>query len=342
MEHIRIAANLADGPSTTGFEDIHLINHSVPGLSLENIDLSCCFFSKPLSYPLLINAITGGTPEAARINRSLAALASRYGLAMAVGSQTAAIQDPGLCDTFTVVRKQNPQGIVLANVGATSPVQQALEAVEMIQADGLQLHFNVPQELAMSEGDRDFTKVLDNVVQLAEKCPVPIIAKEVGFGLSREAVHILYQAGIRYFDIGGKGGTNFAAIEDERSGLFNHEFDSWGIPTAISLAELLSLELNLTLIASGGMRSALDAVKALAMGAKLVGVAAPMLRILINHDEAALDEYLHGYLYRLQAGLLMTGSANLVELQQKPVVILGRTAQWLAARGIDANSWARR
>lgn len=309
---------------------------------MANIDLSSDFLSKKLAYPLIINAITGGTDEARRINRSLAMLTRKYGLAMAVGSQTLAIHDPALRHTFSVVREENPHGVILANVSALSPVDEALQAVDMVQADGLQLHFNVAQELAMPEGDRDFAGVIDNIARLVEQSPVPVIAKEVGFGFSREAAEKLCEAGVRNFDIGGKGGTNFVAIEDQRQGLFAHEFDDWGIPTAVSLAELLTLEYPVHLTATGGIRTALDGVKALAMGAQLIGMAGSLLKILVNDGETALEKYLNGYLYRLKAGMLLTGAVSLEKLQQKPVIILGETASWLTARGIDINRWARR
>ncbi|HOQ09885.1 MAG TPA: type 2 isopentenyl-diphosphate Delta-isomerase [Syntrophomonadaceae bacterium] len=341
-DHIRIASRLEDGPSTNGFEDISLLNDSVPELSLADIDLSCEFLSKNLTHPLIINAITGGTDEARRINRSLAALTRKYGLAMAVGSQTLAIHEPSLRPTFSVVREENPDGVILANVSALSPIDEALQAVEMVKADGLQLHFNVAQELAMPEGDRDFRGVLDNVARLVKESPVPVIAKEVGFGFSREAAEKLLTAGIQHFDIGGKGGTNFVAIEDQRQGLFAHEFDDWGIPTAVSLAELLTLEKHVHLTATGGIRTALDGVKALAMGAHLIGMAGPLLKLLINEGESALENYLQGFLYRLKAGVLLAGANSIEKLQQKPVIISGKTAHWLSARGIDINRWARR
>jgi len=261
---------------------------------------------------------------------------------MAVGSQTLAIHEPSLRPTFSVVREENPDGVILANVSALSPIDEALQAVEMVKADGLQLHFNVAQELAMPEGDRDFRGVLDNVARLVKESPVPVIAKEVGFGFSREAAEKLLTAGIQHFDIGGKGGTNFVAIEDQRQGLFAHEFDDWGIPTAVSLAELLTLEKHVHLTATGGIRTALDGVKALAMGAHLIGMAGPLLKLLINEGESALENYLQGFLYRLKAGVLLAGANSIEKLQQKPVIISGKTAHWLSARGIDINRWARR
>jgi isopentenyl-diphosphate delta-isomerase len=151
---------------------------------LDEISLETEFLGKTLSCPILINALTGGTEQARRINFNLSLLAEKYGLAMAVGSQTVAIEDPGLRDTFRVARRNHPEGVIVANLSASSSVREALEAVEMIDADGLQLHFNVPQELAMGEGDRNFRGIIENVGQIVDSCPVPVIAKEVGFGFS--------------------------------------------------------------------------------------------------------------------------------------------------------------
>ncbi len=340
-EHLLLAQQLPDGPRSSGLEHIHLLNDSVPELDLEEIDLGSIFLGKKLKFPLLINAITGGTRQAAQINQALSALAARQQIAMAVGSQTIAIEDPGLRYTFALVREANPEGIILANVSAASGVKEALEAVEMIKADGLQLHFNIPQELAMPEGDRSFKGILKQVEKIKENCPVPIIAKEVGFGFSRESIERIYQTGVKIFDIGGQGGTNFVSIEDQRRGMFGSELDGWGIPTAVSLIEALSLELPVKIIASGGIRSALGAAKALALGADMVGMAGSLLKILLNQGPVKLEQEMEALLYRLKAVFLMTGARNLEELQEKPLIILNETAQWIESRGID-NKWSRR
>jgi isopentenyl-diphosphate delta-isomerase len=168
-EHLLLAQHLPDGPGSSGFENINLIHDSVPELDLEEIDLGYIFLGKKIKFPLLINAITGGTQQAAQVNQALSTLAARQGIAMAVGSQTIAIEDPGLKYTFALVREANPDGIVLANISAASGVKEAIAAVEMIKADGLQLHFNIPQELAMPEGDRSFKGILKQVLDSA--CP---------------------------------------------------------------------------------------------------------------------------------------------------------------------------
>lgn len=340
-DHIHIADQSQDGPALTGFQDIHLIHQAIPQLDLEELDLSQLLFGKKLQYPVIINAMTGGTPLASQINGDLASVASHHGLAMAVGSQAIALDDPILADTFRVVRKLNPHGLVFANVSAITPAENALEAVHMIDADALQVHLNVPQELAMHEGERHFRSTIENIHRIAEICPVPVIAKEVGFGISRESLQLLYDAGIRVFDNSGQGGTNFIVIEDRRQGCFCRELDDWGMPTAVSLAEIISMGLPIQVIASGGIRTALDAAKALAIGADAVGMAGPLLKVVLHQGTGALVEYMEQWLYRLKAAFLMTGSADLASIRRKPVIILEKTAQWLQTRGIDPHLWAR-
>lgn len=318
----------------SGFADIRILHDTVPELDLKDIDPGIDFLGKRLSCPIIINAITGGSDLGRRINRDLASLASKHGLGMAVGSQTIALDEPGWRDSFVITREINPGGVIIANLGANAPLSRAREAVAMIQADALQIHLNVPQELAMLEGDRSFKGILANVENLAVDLEVPVIAKEVGFGISRESAARIYAAGVRILDIGGSGGTNFIRIEDSRDGLFNGELDSWGIPTAASLAEVLSLKLPLEVIASGGIRSAHDMVKAMAMGANLCGIAGWFLKVLLEQGKNELDKTLGDFIYRIKALMLMCGARNWTELKQKPVVILGETASWMQFRDI--------
>jgi len=309
---------------------------------MDEIDLSCRFSDKELRYPLLINALTGGTDQARRINQGLAELAGHYGLAMAVGSQTIALQDPGLRDSFRVVRQANPTGFVIANLGANSTISEALAAVQMIDADALQLHFNIPQELAMQEGDRAFKGVRERVRAIAAECPVPVIAKEVGFGLSRESVKVLYDCGVRYFDTGGSGGTNFISIENQRYASWTNDLLDWGIPSAASLGEICSLDLPITVIASGGIRTALDAVRAMAMGADMVGMAGPLLKIFLREGIDKLELWMEHFLFALKSVFLMNAAKNLQDIKKQPLIITGTTAEWLRVRGIDPGRWSNR
>ena len=309
---------------------------------MDDIDLSTVISGRRLKAPLLVNAMTGGIPEAREINRTLAELAAEFGLGIAVGSQLIGLKEEACLESFQIVREVNPNGLVLANVSASTEVSLAVQAVDMIQADGLQVHLNVPQELAMTEGDRKFKGIVDNIRELVVRLPVPVIAKEVGFGISREVAEKLAEAGVKCLDIGGRGGTNFVAIENERGGLFDEEMTLWGIPTAVSLIEVLSLNRDVRVIASGGLYTPLQAAKALSIGADLVGMAGVLLKVLQRDGKEDLRHWMDTYLYRLKAILLMTGSKKIEELRNCPAVITGRTRQWLQARGIDVSPWARR
>ncbi|MGE5415187.1 MAG: type 2 isopentenyl-diphosphate Delta-isomerase [Acidobacteriota bacterium] len=337
MDHINIALDLAGNLQASGLEDVQLIHQSIPGLDLEKIDLRCSFLGKHLAMPVLINAITGGVDQALEINRDLALVAGRMGIAMAVGSQTIGLEDASVKSSFKVVRDVNPEGLILANVSANTPPDQAFKAVEMIDADGLQLHLNVPQELAMPEGDRNFRGVIDNIAQIVLHSPVPVIAKEVGFGLSRESAAKLYDAGVRFLDVGGRGGTGFIAIEQARGGLLSNDFLDWGIPTAASIAEVRSTGLPVTLVASGGIRSGLSGAKAMALGADLLGMAGHLLKAWATGGTSALEAQLTSFAYELKCSLLMTGISSLNDLKQVPVVIGGNTARWLECRDIDLD-----
>jgi len=347
LDHIEYALRQGRPETTSGFEDIRLLNDSLPGFSLGDVDPACVFMGKKLAAPLLINAITGGHPAATVINKSLARAARQTGVAMAVGSQTAGLEDPGLRHTYEVARQENPDGVLLANLSAGAPPEQAAAVVEMISADGLQLYLNVPQELAMREGDRDFHGVIDNIREVTSSLSVPVIVKEVGFGLSRETISAVYDAGVRHVDVGGQGGTNFIDIEDMRSGEESGKgVRNWGIPTAAGLLEGLSLELPVFIIASGGLETGLDVAKALALGAGMAGMAKIFLKELTDKSGEGLEKGLinkiSGIINELRLVMLMSGAKNLERLAAKPVLVTGRVAEWMTRRGIDIDRYARR
>ena len=317
-----------------------LVHNSLPQLNWNEVDTGCTFLGKKLRGPLLINAMTGGHPQLENINFSLARAAALTGVAMAVGSQRAAMETPAARRSFEVVREANPDGVILANLGADCTVDEAREAVKMIGADGLQLHLNVPQELAMAEGDRNFKGILRNIEGLAQQLEVPLIVKEVGFGMSRESVACLHASGIDYIDIGGAGGTDFMAIEETRCGK-KLNWD-WGIPTAISLLEGLSVHSKGCLIASGGIDHALDCIKALTLGCSLVGMARPLLRVLMDASDKGLVGYLEDLIQNMHRIMLILGSQKIEDLKKVPALISGKSYHWLTLRGIDAHAYARR
>ncbi len=342
-EHIEYALKNAPLPMENGFKDLRLVYEALPGLDLDEVDTTSYFLNKKLTAPLLINAMTGGHPEVKHINRSLARCAARTGIAMAVGSQMAGLEDPGVRDTYKVARDENPDGVLLANLSALATPDMAMEAVAMIEADSLQLHLNVAQELAMADGDRNFSHTLANIESIVRQSPVPVIIKEVGFGLSRETIRKIHAAGVKYIDVGGKGGTDFNRIEGMRSGRAGDKnFPNIGITTACSLLEALSLNLSLSITASGGFTGRVDVACALALGAGLVGMAGHFLQVLSAGSEQGLIERVESIKAELQRIMLMTGAGNLKELTGKPVIITGFTAEWLQRRGVDITCYARR
>jgi isopentenyl-diphosphate delta-isomerase len=341
--HLEHALCEGTGPKPAGWCDVELVHQALVKGNVTNVDTSINLLGKTINFPLIINAMTGGAPGLERINEALARVAKETGIALAVGSQTAAVYNPGVRHTYEVVRKVYPEGLILANVGALVKPEYAKEAVEMIEADALQIHLNVVQELVMKEGDRDFSSLYENVVKIKEAVDVPVILKEVGFGISRETAKELYQLGFTVLDLGGAGGTNFAAIELARHPQEHLDYlRFWGLPTAISLLEVNSLDLPFTVIASGGIHNALDIIKALALGAKAAGMAGVLLKIYDRCGEKALLDFLNSMQKEIQYLMLLTGAGKMEDIASIPVVITGYTQNWLTQRGIDTKKYDQR
>lgn len=344
LEHIAYSLKLSDGPGTTGLEDLVLVHNCLPELDLADIDLRTSVAGLAFPCPVYLNALTGGARDVTEINRQLARAARACAIPMAVGSQAAALEDAAVRESFRVVRDEYPEGILLANIGGGATVPEACAAVEMIKADALQIHLNVAQELAMREGDRTFRGYAENIGTIAAQAGVPVLAKEVGFGMAGEQATQLLQLGVAAIDVGGSGGTNFACIETARITDTTPSFlGFWGIPTAVSLIEVVTAVAGKTdVLASGGLRSALDLAKALSLGAKAVGIAAPCLQLLQHRGLEALIAYLTNLKFELRCIMLLTGAASVAELQRKPLIIRGSTEQWLKKRGIDTSCFAHR
>ena len=350
VDHLNAAALQVEGLSESGLDDVVLVHNCLPEVDLSEVRLDTCLCGYDLRSPVIIDAITGGAEESERVNAILAQAARKWGMAMAVGSQTTAIEegDVGARKTFQVVRRENPNGIVMANVGASVPPDWAVRAIEMIQANILQLHLNAAHELAMKEGERRFSGILRRIEEIVRRVEVPVMVKEVGFGIAREQAALLASTGIRSINIGGKGGTNFVAIEAMRSDeLPSRSALEWGIPTCVSLVEVvMSVGSSLDIVASGGFRSGLDVAKGLALGAVAVGIAGLFVRLIVNADDDEATELLDETLGRIDRDLrrvmLLCGACETGQLRKHPVVILGRTAEWLRARNIDVSWFANR
>jgi isopentenyl-diphosphate Delta-isomerase len=341
-DHIQYALETGQ-KRLTGFDDIKFVHQSLPNTNLALIKLQTKIGGLSLSSPIFINAMTGGGGEKTyRINRELAIAARETGSVIAVGSQMAALKEPAERRTYQVIREMHPDGIVLANLGSEATVDQALAAVDMIEASGIQIHLNVIQELTMPEGDRNFQGALQRIMEIEQRLGIPVIVKEVGFGISTETASKLASSGIRNIDIGGFGGTNFAAIENRRRERMLPFFENWGIPTAASLIECKAAEPGISVIASGGIQNSAEIVKALSLGADATALAGYLLKVLLENGTESLIEEIQ--LIKTEISMIMAavGASSIEELRDVPLVISGDTYHWLEQRGIDTTTFSQR
>jgi isopentenyl-diphosphate delta-isomerase len=341
-DHIRLALQNRQNRSIV-FDDIKFIHQSLPNINVSDVRLNYLIGELSLSSPIFINAMTGGGGEKTyQINKQLAIAAKHTGVAMAVGSQMSAIKDKLERYTYEIVRKENPNGIVIANLGSEATIENAKLAIDMIGANALQIHLNVIQELTMPEGDRDFTDSLNRIEKISRGVDVPVIVKEVGFGMSRETVESLFSAGAAFIDVGGSGGTNFAEIENKRREQSLPFFNNWGIPTPISILEASSVSNGMPIIGSGGFSSSLDIAKGIAIGAGAIGLAGFFLQILVEEGLDVLVEEINTLHMELTMIMTALGAKSISDLKNAPVIISGETYHWLTQRGIDTKQFSQR
>ncbi|MFA7412221.1 MAG: type 2 isopentenyl-diphosphate Delta-isomerase [Tissierellaceae bacterium] len=311
----------------TLLEDVFLEHNSLPELSIDDIDTRVKFLGKTADYPIIINAMTGGTDFSQEINRELSLIAKAFNIPMAVGSQTIALCEGDECrDSFQIVRENlGEDGIVIANLSARAGLEDVNIALNMINADAIQLHLNPAQEIVMFEGDRDFRGILENIENIVKKVDRPVIIKEVGFGISKDVAGKLYDIGVRNIDISGSGGTNFIEIENIRSKEIDlSDIFSWGIPTALSLIKARELPDDLLLIGSGGIRTSMDIVKALAIGGDLVGISGEILSYLLHGGYENARDYLDATIHKMKILMLLLGRKNIEELKATEYKLTGR------------------
>ena len=315
----------------TLFNDVFLEHNSLPDIDFDEVDTSVEFLGKRVEFPMIINSMTGGTILGEEINEDLSYLAKEFGLPMAVGSQTIALDDKEAEETLKVVRDNlDENNIVIANLGSNAKIEDVRKALDMIYADALAIHLNPAQELFMQEGDRNFKGVLSNIKAINKAFPGKIMVKEVGYGLSKENVKKLFDNGINIIDISGHGGTNFTEIEDMRDNQSDFsEFYSWGIPTAKSIIDARSVSKDITLIGSGGIKTALDLVKAIVLGADITGVSGELLRFLVHGDYEYASMYLESLIYKTKLVMILLGVKNIEELKKVPYKTTGRLRELL-------------
>jgi len=320
-DHIRInLENDVSSKLSNGLENYRFIHNALPELKLEDMDLTQVIFNKKVSLPLLISSMTGGTEQALKINETLAVAAEQCGLAMGVGSQRAAIDDPILGKTFNI-RNLAPNILLFANLGAVQlnygyGLDECKKAVDMIQADGLIFHLNPLQEALQPEGDTDFSKLLNKIELICKQISVPVVVKEVGWGISVEVASRLINVGVSGIDVSGAGGTSWSQVErfrlsDEYDIQVAESFIDWGIPTAEALTSIRNEFSAIPIFASGGLKNGMDIAKSLALGANLAGMAGVFLKAAVVSTEHLIKK-IKVMEKILRISMFVTGSKDLV------------------------------
>jgi len=324
-DHLRICLDedVQFKANTNGLERYRFTHCCLPELNHSEIDPQTLFLGKLLGAPLLISSMTGGTEEAKTINFRLAEVAQQYKLAMGVGSQRVAVENPQVADTFNV-RSLAPDILLFANIGAVQlnysyGVDQCRRVVDICQADALILHLNPLQECIQPNGDTNFRGLLDKIEFVCKEMPVPVIVKEVGNGISAAMAQKLIEAGVSAIDVAGAGGTSWAKVESERAkNAHQHQlgqtFADWGLPTAECITSIRAFNSEIPLIASGGLRNGLDVAKAIALGADISGLALPFLQAASQSVEA-VDALVQLLIAEITTVLLCTGNATLSQLK---------------------------
>ncbi|MBS7624647.1 type 2 isopentenyl-diphosphate Delta-isomerase [Candidatus Bathyarchaeota archaeon] len=354
-DHLRICLekDVEAKKITAGFEDVFLIHKALPEINLEDIRTETFFLNHKFSAPIIVEGMTGGTEKSVTINAAIAQAVEELGLGMGVGSQRAALEDPSLERTYKIVREKAPKAFLVSNIGGPQllmedSISKIKRAVEMIEADALAIHLNPLQEVVQPEGEKFYAGIIDRIRRVTERLDVPIIVKETGGGISAEVAGMLEDAGVACIDVAGAGGTSWAAVEYYRAveqGIaFSRDLGlmlwDWGIPTVISLIEV-TRSTSLPVIASGGVRSSLDIAKSIALGASLAGIARPVL-LSASRGYEDVKRMLSSLIAQLRSVMFLVGADSIERLRKAPLVILGRTAEWLRARGFNPDEYARR
>lgn len=328
-EHLELCldSTRVSGRFGTGLDRYSFVHNALPELDIDEIDLSADFLGKRLQAPILISSMTGGFELAGQVNRNLAAAAQTLGLAMGVGSQRVAIEEPSVSDSFQV-RDVAPDILLLSNLGAVQlnygyTVDHCRRAIEMIGADGLILHLNVLQEAVQPEGNRNFRNLGEKIAEVCRQLTVPVVAKEVGSGISAEVAVRLKQAGVKAIDVAGRGGTSWYAVEAQRAAKQGRAaettFVDWGIPTEEALITVRQAVPDLQVVASGGIRTGLDIAKCIALGADITAFGQPLLTAALASPEKVV-EFIRAILHEVKVSMLCIGAKNLDALKKTPLL----------------------
>ncbi len=348
LDHIRICIEKVVEGERRPFDDLTFVHRALPGIDADEIDTSCRFLGRDLSFPFMICGMTGGHPDTKEINVNLALAAQEVGVAMGVGSQRAALERPEVEETFSAVRDAAPTIPIVGNIGAVQLRREGPEVVdrlaEMIDADAIAVHLNFLQESVQPEGETEARGAIE-AIRSAAGGRVPIIAKETGAGISREDARALLAAGVKIIDVGGVGGTSWSGVEayraeergDAGSAKMGRLFLDWGLPTPVSVVECASL--GAEVISSGGVRSGIDAAKSIALGASLAGAALPFLAPAAE-GSMEVAKTLRVYERAFRTAMFLTASEKVTDLRSAPIVVFGRTREILEQRGFEARKFS--
>jgi isopentenyl-diphosphate delta-isomerase len=328
-EHLELCLDAPSvaGAGGAGFDRYTFVHNALPETDIDEIDLGARFLGKRLAAPILISSMTGGFDVARKVNRNLAAAAETLGLAMGVGSQRVALEAPSAADSFKV-RDVAPNILLLANLGAVQlnygyGIEHCRRAVAMIGADGLILHLNVLQEAAQPEGNRNFKGLARRIAAICRDLEVPVVAKEVGFGISADVALRLQKAGVKAIDVAGRGGTSFYSVEAKRAAekgkAVDLTFAEWGIPTEESLVQTRRAAPSIEIVASGGIRNGLDVAKAIALGANVAAIGQPLLVPALESADKVV-EFLSRLIHEVKVAMLCVGAADLAALAKAPLI----------------------
>lgn len=338
-EHIKYA--FSQDFIENDFDKVRFVHQAISPISLTEVNLNTSFCNINFSYPFFINAMTGGTEKAQEINDKLSKLAKEFNFPIASGSLSIALKDPKVSNSFTTLRKNYPDGIIMANLGADKTSLDALIAIDILKANIMQIHLNQVQELIMPEGERDFKNWQENIADIVQNIDIPVIVKEVGFGMSRKTFEILTSLNVKTVDVSGKGGTNFARIENQRRQTPMTYLNDWGLSTVESLLESSNFK-DLEILASGGIRQPLDVAKALALGAKAVGMSSYFLKLVMNHSLSEAIEKVEEFILELKTIMTLLGTKTIAELTNTEIILDESLLSFMRQRKIDKKILQKR
>ena len=349
-DHLRLALAQHDAVRLRDTDHVRFVHHALAGGTSSSVSLGSPAFGWPV--PLYVTGMTGGGERAAEVNRGLGIVSRETGLPVAVGSMGIVLREPATLPTFTVLREENPDGFVLANTNANVSGTEAAQLVSALAADALQVHINAPQEVAMPEGDRAFDHWAEAIAEIVDSVEVPVMVKEVGAGLSRGTVAMLRDLGVGGVDVAGRGGTDFGAIESARRPAGERGYlAGWGQSAVTCLIEAGDLPGvgaargaagGVALLASGGVRNALDVVTLLALGADAVGVAGTFLQVLVSDGVDALVALVQGWLEEIADLMALLGARTVADLRSTDLLLTGPVREVAELRGVDVAAFARR